>query len=293
MGGPPIERAVTLPRTLALAALLALAWTAAAAAELRIYRPRHRLPFELEELAAGIMGAGGSALTDPGSGQIVLKGPPDLLDQALAVLGGLDVPLASFAVESRVTSEAELERLGFRASAWVAMGDLRVGRSQPGSLQLEAAASRVAGRTVSGAEISVRDGSSADIWSGRIEPEAVTVLDERGRPTRVVVAAGRAVRTGLRVRPRALADGSLELEVQAIVAHDGLDSPVQESGARSRIRARPGEWLLLASSSGETTSRVVGLSQLGRSRERHDHVFLVRVRERSRSGEHEPYPASR
>jgi hypothetical protein len=248
----------------------------------RIYKPRHRLAAELEDLAAGVMGSQGTAVADPGSGSIVLKGPADVISQAVGVLASLDVPLRSFQIESRVLDEHELERLGLAVDGWVDLGSVRIGRGTPGrGLELRAGSGSGSSSQYTHSLVAVRDGGSADVWTGRLEPETVTVLDERGRPTRVLVGQSRSIRSGLRVEPRGLPDGAVELWIQPIVAHDRLDAPVEETGASSQVRVQPGEWLLLAESGRSVETRASGLLGRGETARDSHQVLMVRVLDRA------------
>ncbi len=278
-------------RFAALALACVLAAPPAALGEVRIYRPQHRLPDELEELAADLLAGQGSATADPGTGNIVLKGPLALVEQAVGVLASLDVPLRSFTIESQLVRESDLEALGIRASGWIRYGDLRVGRGSGGpGLRVRASGAQKSARRSFASQVAVRDGGSADIWTGEVRPETLTVLDQSGRPTRVVLAPEGAGRSGMRVEPRGLADGSVELSIQQIVAHDRLDGPTEQTGARTQLRVQPGEWLVLGrvASGGEERER-----GLGRHREREasdEQLLLVRVRDASRPGDSGPRP---
>jgi hypothetical protein len=282
-----------------LALAFALAAPPLALAEVRIYRPQHRLPAELEELAAGLMAGDGSALADPGTGNIVLKGPPALIEQALGVLTSLDVPLRSFTVESRLVRANELEALGVRASGWIRYGDLRVGRGLGGGgLRVSASDGRGSSRSSFASEVAVRDGGGADIWIGELRPETHTVLDESGRPARVVLAPEAFSRSGMRVEPRGLPDGSIELSIQQIVSHDRLDAPTEQTGARTQLRVQPDEWLVLGRTASGGVERERGLALHGAGgRARHgersasdERLLLVRVRDASRPGDSGPRP---
>src|SRR5512145_1213481 len=84
--------------TLLLACLLALAASAALAADerlVRIYRPLTRSAAELLAPAQAALGEAGSATVDAGTNALVLIGDAEDVEAALAVLGQLDRPLAT------------------------------------------------------------------------------------------------------------------------------------------------------------------------------------------------------
>ena len=236
---------------------LYLVATAAGAAGLELYRPQHRLPAELQELAAGFMGDEGSATADPGTGTLVLRGPRALIEQTLAVLRRIDVPLRSYQIEYELASTEQLARFGFGAEGWVELGDLRLGRgtaAEPG-LRLEADESRGQARRRVHSMVRVRDGGWADLW----------------------ITAGRPLRSGFRVQPRGLADGSVELAIEAIASQDSLDAPVARTGARTRIRLEPGEWVALGSIAAQDQVQRRGLVSADSARHSLDQTLLVRV----------------
>jgi len=250
-----------------------------AVAEVKLYRPAHRLAGELAPLAAAVLAPQGSATVDPGTGALLLEGEPGAIKQALAVLRQLDMPLRSFQVESLARSESELSGAGLALEGWIDMGSVRVGRmsGDPEGLRIRGGALASQGESRFEATVAVRDGSTADLWTGRDVPAAIT-LPPGDHGERVSATPWlRQIRSGFRVRPRGLADGSVELWIQPIVARDSLEAPVEETGAETRIAVRPGEWLVLGrieqSASGEET----GLGALASARGRRETVLLVRV----------------
>lgn len=263
--------------TAVLALMLLLAQSATAADQTELYRPRHRLPAELLELASGVMGGEGSASLDPGTGTLVLRGPRDVLDQAVAVLARLDVALASFRVEFRSTTERALERAGIRIDGWIDLGGVRMGRPTSGPAGLRAAMGAVeqGSRRELRSVVAVRDGSTAQLWTGRLVPASIAVegAGEQLRAARVL----RPVRSGFRVRPRGLGDQRIELEIQPIVSHDSLETPFSETGVATRLAVTPGEWIVLGAVEAELEAETHGLIVAGESRERQREVLLLRV----------------
>jgi hypothetical protein len=236
---------------------LCLTATAAGAAGLELYRPEHRLPAELQELAAGFMGDEGSATADPGTGTLVLRGPRALIEQTLVVLRRIDVPLRSYQIEYELASTEQLARFGLGAEGWVELGDLRVGRATAAEagLRLQADRSQGQARRRVYSMVRVRDGGWADLWTGAVRP----------------------LRSGFRVQPRGLADGSVELAIEAIVSQDSLDAPVARTGARTRIRLEPGEWVALGAIAAQDQVEGRGLVSADGTRRSLDQTLLVRI----------------
>jgi len=245
-------------RGLALGILaLCLTATAAGAAELELYRPQHRLPAELQELATGFMGDEGSATADPGTGALVLRGPRALVEQTLAVLRRVDVPLRSYQIEYELASTEQLARFGLGAEGWVELGGLRVGRGTPAEpgLRLGADESQGQVRRQFHSMLRVRDGGWANLWTGAVRP----------------------LRSGFRVQPRGLADGSVELAIEVIASQDSLDAPIGRTGARTRIRLEPGEWVALGSIGTQEYVEGRGLVSADGNRHSLDQTLLVRI----------------
>ena len=261
----------------ALALILLLSASATAAEQTELYRPQHRLPAELLDLASGLMAGEGSASLDPGTGTLLLRGPRPVLDQAVAVLTRLDVPLASFQVESRSTTDRELERSGIQIEGWIELGDVSLGRTAegPGGLRLAAGGLEQRSRREQQTVVSVREGGAAQLWTGRAVPAAIA----KGREgDRVLVAPHlRAVRSGFRVRPRGLADQRIELEIQSIVSHDSLETPFSETGLATRLAVIPGEWIVLGTVERELEGETHGFILKGESREQVRELLLLRV----------------
>lgn len=233
-----------------LTALLAL-WLplAAVAAELEIYRPRHRPAEELAPLAAALMEPEGTAVADPRSGALVLRGPAANVARTLVALRALDVRSASFRVESALIRLSELAAAGLELEGWRALGGVRVGRiaARVEGLRLRARALLAAGERRFSGRVSVLDGHDAELWTGSTRLEPAVARSARGvRESTVAVR----VRTGLGVRPRSLPDGRIELELAPVAAERGAGGAIVRAGAATTLAVRAGEPFVLAGVSG-------------------------------------------
>ncbi len=239
-------------RTVTLGLILWLLALPAGAAEVELYRARHRTAPELAALAADLLGEAGTATADPRTRTLVLQGSREALQRTLAVLERLDVPLPSFRIESRTTRAGELVRLGLALDGWLEIGDLRIGRwpagpaAAPAGLELSARATRSSQRRRFEGVVTVLEGRVAEVWTGVLLPAETWLETPRGglslQPLLVPVLSG------LRVRPASQADGSIELELQAVVRDRGAAGAIREAGARTRVRVNPGEWVASAGS---------------------------------------------
>jgi hypothetical protein len=246
-----------LPGILLLALLSMGVPRSGGTAELQLYHPRHRPAAELVGVAEGILGPSGTAVADPRTGKLVLRGPPAAVKQTLRALRKLDVPLERYRVEARLTSEGELRVRGLVIHGWLEVGDLRIGRvgsptQDPGvvfrTLRTEGAEDLLV-------DLSVLEGHTAEIWTGTAIPVHVRVFQKQDKDPRVFETTPLApIRTGFRVRPRSLRNGSLELEIVAISEEEGAWGPLVETATATSVRLELGEAIAIADVRREMTS---------------------------------------
>jgi hypothetical protein len=208
------------------ALLLALPLASSAEEAAEVFRPVHRPAAELAEVANDLLGARGRAVMDRAAGAVVLRGEASALAAALEALRALDVRPATYQVRSTLTSLRELEAAGLSVREWRRSPDVRVAAldGPAAGLALRVHASRSRDDRRFEGTVAVLDGHGAEIWTGAIYPARLRGL--YATPSGVVrreTTALVAVRTGLRVRPRALGDGSIDLELEPII-EDG-DTP--------------------------------------------------------------------
>jgi hypothetical protein len=211
-------------------ALLVVSLSAPAAAQTRfkIYEPRNRTAEELAPLVAPLLGADGSAVADPYAGSLVLEGEPAAIADALAALETLDAAQHQYRIESETRSRESL------AGAFAGVD----ARADGAGLQIVRVGAGANGGERSrrlGASLVVLEGHTAEIWTG-------STLSMRFGDGVALVPA----QSGVRVRPRTLGSGEIELEITPVLAERGRGGQIRELGSSTQIRVKPGEAVAIA-----------------------------------------------
>jgi type II secretory pathway component GspD/PulD (secretin) len=232
-----------MPSKLIVALVLLLATLAAdasAQARFRIYEPRSRSAEELAPLVAPMLGPDGTAVADAHGGSLILEGDPAAIADALAALESLDAPLHQYRIESETRSRESLEGAFAGVAAQVDGGGLRI-------LRIAAGANRADRTRRLGTSLVVLEGHTAEIWTGTTMPTRF------GRDVALV-----PVRSGVRVRPRALGSGEIELEITPVLAERGRGNEIRELGSSTQIRVKPGESVAIAGITDASDERGAG-----------------------------------
>jgi hypothetical protein len=274
-------------RTAVLLVALALALgtlpgAAAGGAGVEIYRPRSRPAESLVDVARALLvPAGGDAVVDPGTGWLVLRGAPEALREARAALGEIDRAPVMYQVHSAMTTLSDLAASGVAVDGWVQAGDVRVGRV-PGpadGIRVRVRSTLGEGERRFEGMVSTLDGQPAEIWTGADYPARERTLHERAGRLRVYETTTLVpVRTGFRVIPRGMGDGSIELEIAPLVEESMAEGLVVHASVASRIRVQPGQAVLVAASRGRDSE--VAIDPFGAVDHREgasDSALLVRV----------------
>ena len=208
--------------------LASLAAPVSAQERFRIYEPRNRTAEDLAPLVAPLLGPDGAALVDPQGGSLILQGEPAAIRQALAALETLDAALHQYRIESETRSHDAL------AGAFASLD----GRAETGGLRvvrIGAGAGGATGARRLGTSLVVLEGHAAEIWTGS------TVPMRFGSDVAWV-----PVQSGVRVRPRTLGSGEIELEITPVMAERGDGDEIRELGAATQVRVKPGESVAIA-----------------------------------------------
>ena len=248
-------------KVVALALLLvSLAVDVSAQARFRIYEPRSRTAQELAPLVAPMLGPDGTAVADPHGGSLILEGDPAAIADALAALETLDAQLHEYRIESEMRSRESLAGAFASADARLAGGGLQIVRIAAGAGSADRA------RRL-GTSLVVLEGHSAEIWTGS------TIPMRFGADTALV-----PVQSGVRVRPRTLGSGEIELEITPVLAERGRGNEIRELGASTQIRVKPGESVAIAGITESRDERGASFPPSARSSSgASDSVTIVRV----------------
>lgn len=278
---PPNRRAAAL-------ALLAAAigFAAAAAADVELYQPRSRTGEELAAIADGLLRPEGGAMADPGTGTVVLRGGRKALDDALAVLRQLDAPLAQYRVETETTTRESLALRELELRARVRLGDFEIATVPAPSADGERV--EIRGRVLDSrsrrdfrAELRTLEGRWAEVWTGELFPVRIREFARRGEDGTLVYETTPAligVQSGFRVRPRGLADGSIEVEIAPVVRAGNPVDGIRETAAAMRLRLAAGEQIAIAAASQARDGRDLEPGRrLAQSSGSDDAVLLLRV----------------
>jgi type II secretory pathway component HofQ len=242
------------------AAVAVLALAAAAAADMRVYKPRHRLAAELLPLAEVALAGDGSAAVDAGTNSLVLLGPAPALARAVALLEQQDRALRNVVVHYESRRAADLESQGIRVAWQASAGAARVGNviapDRDSFVAVAPEAARDRGRGGTQGVLRILEGQTGRIAAGVEVPVTTRSIDRRGvRETTSFVTAA----TGFEVTPRPLADGRVHLEFAPYEERIGgslhAGPVVERSGAASSITVAPGETVILGGLARETSAR--------------------------------------
>jgi type II secretory pathway component GspD/PulD (secretin) len=239
------------PRGLVLLACAAL-WLAlpAAAQVMRVYEVRYRTSEDLLPIAETAMSGEGRAVADTRTNSIVLSGPRQAVDGALALLTSLDVRTRSVVLRYESRSARELASRGARVSWSTGAGPVRIGNvAWPGgdtrvALRVDEGMLR-SGGTLAGT-LRILDGQSGRIATGTSVPvTARRVQPGPAGPVWTESTSYVSADSGFEASPRILGDGRIELTLRPFDAQVQRDGTIRHSGAETRIVLEPGRSVAL------------------------------------------------
>jgi hypothetical protein len=195
------------------------------------------------------MSGEGRALADRRTNSLVLSGPGQAVESALALLARLDVRARTVLLRYESRSERELASRGARVAWSVATGGVRVGNvvwPGAGGVAIDVADRAAQRAGALAGQLRILDGQTGRIATG----DSVPVTTRRVRPgpagptwtesTQLVSAD-----SGFEARPRVLPDGRIELALRPFEASVRADGAVAHSGADTVLLLEPGRTLAL------------------------------------------------
>jgi hypothetical protein len=231
--------------------------------EVQLYRPQSRDAEELAALAGPLLAPEGTAVGDAAAGVVILRGPAEAVEQALAALRSLDVAPRQYRILSELTSRERIRAQGLEVEGWIRIGDVEIGRLSGApryDLRVAVKQLRADDRRRFETQIVVLEGRTGEIWTGSEFPVVIRQFESGRRDLRIQETTGWVpVRQGLAVRPRALGD-EIGLEVWPIVEDGHPDQAIRQIGAATEIRIRSGESLVIGQLTRDDQTRSGGLT---------------------------------
>jgi len=248
------------PLLLATLALLLLVG-AAAAQDVRVYRPDHRLAEELLPLARTALGDTGQVSLDAGTNSLILAGPKARLDMALAVLRRQDVVRRMVLLRFASRELAELEAAGIHIEWNAGSGRFRIGNTTLPTARLGTKAYRSERERIFEGNVRVLEGEVATLARGREVP--VQSRDLLGHGT--VAFAGSS--QGFLASPRILGDGRIQVRIAPNDSRTDAAGRSERLSAATSVILRPGETIAIGGTGRRHDS---GAASVGRKLSTHE-----------------------
>ncbi len=235
------------------------------------YRAKHRLAADLVAIAEGALGPNGQVVLDTRTATLILNGTPQAVHRALALLEALDRPLRHVVVTYEMKEGAELDVLEAQVAWKASIGPVRIGTlGLPGDgVRLSANATRVTRRGNSKASLKMLEGGSGMIRTG----EAFPFIYEPYYGAGVLVP----VESGFEVSASVLADDRVRLDLRPFAGRLKKDDTLQYTAAETSLTVTPGEMVVFAEISEDTTDQQIGLDGGGRHHLSNQQVLILSV----------------
>ena len=235
------------------------------------YRAKHRLAADLVAIAESTIGPDGQVVLDTRTSTLILNGTPQAVRRTLALLEALDRPLRHVVVKYELKEGRELDALEARVEWKTAIGPVRIGTAGfPGEgIRLSANATRVTRRGNSKASLKMLEGSSGMIRTG----EAFPFIYEPYYGAGVLVP----VDSGFEVSASILADDQVRLDLRPFAGRVAADDTLQYTAAETSLTVTPGEMVVFAEMSQDTTDQQIGLDGGQRRHGSSEQVLILTV----------------
>jgi type II secretory pathway component GspD/PulD (secretin) len=240
---------VSLRLVLLACAALSVALPAGAQV-MRVYEVRYRTAEDLLPIAETAMSGEGRAVADGRTNSIVLSGPRQAVDGALALLASLDVRMRSVVLRYESRSARELTSRGASIRWSTGAGPVRIGNVMWAGGDARVAVHVDEGTLRSGGTLAgtlrVLDGQTGRIATGASVP--VTTRRVQPGPAGPVWTESTSyvsADSGFEASPRILGDGRIELLLRPFDAQIQRDGSIRHSGAETRIVLEPGRTVAL------------------------------------------------
>ncbi len=235
------------------------------------YRAKHRLAADLVAIAEGALGPNGQVVLDTRTATLILNGTPQAVHKALALLEALDRPLRHVVVRYEMKEGRELDVLEAQVAWKASIRPVRIGTlGFPGEgVRFSANATRVTRRGNSQASLKMLEGGSGMIRTG----EAFPFIYEPYYGAGVLVPA----ESGFEVSASILADDQVRLDLRPFAGRLAEDDRLRYTAAETSLTVAPGEMVVFAEMSNDTTDQRIGLDGGGKRHLSDQQVLILSV----------------
>ena len=245
---------------------------------LETYRIQHRPVADLVRIAEQAMGNDGLVTLDPRTATLILNGSPAAVQRTLALLAELDRPLRHVDLRYQIRDAADFDDLEARVAWQASAGPVRVGTlggagdgvSEDG-VRIGITAQRGNTRVTSGSSLKVLEGSPGVIQTG----EAFPFIYEPYYDTETTTFI--PAETGLEATATVLGDGKVQLDLRPVAGRADQTGRLRYTEAATFLIVAPGETVVFANVSRDTTDESVGLDGGSKSSLRQNQVLLISV----------------
>ena len=239
---------------------------------IELYRARYRPAAELVPIARSVLGGEGQVTLDARTATLVLKGSPQAIQRALALLEQVDRPLRQVVIESVVREIEDLDALGVRVAWKTSLGPLSIGTLPPlaaNGLMVGVDATRARETIRASSRLRLLEGSTGIVRTGR----ALPVLFEPYWGTTTFVS----IDTGFEAKARVLEGDRVYLELRPFAGRVGDDGALTYIAVATSITVSPGETVVLAETTRAAQSSTTDLSGVQQDQLRGQQIVLITV----------------
>lgn len=238
------------------------------------YRVRHRPADDLVLVAEAALGNAGSVTLDARTATLILNGPEEAIDRALALLKHMDRPLRDVVVTHEIRELAELEGLSVDIQWQVGTGRLRIGTLPLpiDGVRIALAAETESRKARSRAVLRLLEGGTGSIVTGDMLPFAYQPYP--GAQDVAFVAAETGFETTVSITG-ASGDEKVHLDIRPFSGRFEGGGELRYTTAATSVTVSPGETVVIGEASCDGSSRSADFHGAATSRAHEERVLLV------------------
>ena len=240
------------------------------------YRVQYRPADDLVSVAEAVLGDVGSVTFDARTATLILNGPEEAVERALALLKQMDRPLRDVVVTHEIRELAELEALTVAIQWQAGTGWLRIGTLPLpiDGVRIALAAGTESRKARSRAVLRLLEGGTGAIVTGDMLPFVYQPYP--GEQAIAFVAAETGFETTVSITG-ASGDEKVHLDIRPFSGRFERGDELRYTAAATSVTVSPGETVVLGEASRDGSSRSADFHEAATSRAREERVLLVSV----------------